>query len=228
MTGSKLPLKICIGAATRNRPKMLTDLLNSIAELEPDSRYETVVVIVENNGSKTLDSVMSSFKQKSPGTQVVYEHEPKIGIAYARNRVLDIAAHEDCDAIAFIDDDETADHQWLKLLVDEMLERNLDLVGGPVRLNPVQSDASTIQRTIFRGIVKWNDQVERSAAKMRASGNDERVIIVTNNWLCDNRFIRRYSIRFDEGLGLSGGEDSAFFRDAKQHGRRTTLHRGEE
>ena len=45
--------------------------------------------------------------------------------------------------------------------------------------------------------------------------------IVTNNWLIRNSFLRRSNLRFDESLGVSGGSDVKFYREACRHGAKT-------
>ena len=54
-----------------------------------------------------------------------------------------------------------------------------------------------------------------------AASQSEKYTIVTNNWLCDLWWQRESGIRFDNKLRFSGGEDTKFFKEAKQSNCRT-------
>jgi glycosyltransferase involved in cell wall biosynthesis len=69
------------------------------------------------------------MRQTAPGVRYVYE--AKKGIATARNRGYREAAGE---WIAFFDDDQLADPQWLLKLFSYANDYNLRAVGGPVHL----------------------------------------------------------------------------------------------
>ena len=45
--------------------------------------------------------------------------------------------------------------------------------------------------------------------------------IITSNWLCKREFLDDSGVRFDEGLGYSGGSDTSFYRSARARGART-------
>jgi hypothetical protein len=51
-----------------------------------------------------------------------------------------------------------------------------------------------------------------------AAAKGRRFTVVTNNWLCDLRWLVREDIRFDEQMLLSGGSDTMFHRKAKAAG----------
>ena len=52
----------------------------------------------------------------------------------------------------------------------------------------------------------------------RASSNEGRYTIVTNNWLCDLAWQRETGQCFDEALRYSGGSDAKLDRDARKRG----------
>ena len=45
--------------------------------------------------------------------------------------------------------------------------------------------------------------------------------VITSNWLIRNSFLIRTGLRFDEGLGVSGGSDVQFYKEAIGHGAKT-------
>ncbi|MCH7905492.1 MAG: glycosyltransferase [Armatimonadetes bacterium] len=215
------PLRICVGVITRNRPEMFVMLLDSLRDMTGISKYEITFALVENNPRSTLSKVVEDFKRETQHSTTVYEVEERIGIPIARNRILRIAKRFDTDLVAFIDDDETVDRHWLQNFVTEMLDRDLDLVGGPVRLHPVEPGASATQRAIWRGLVRRNQRIERKASALQRAGRDDVVTIITSNWLCKREFLDDSGVRFDEGLGFSGGSDTSFYRSARARGART-------
>lgn len=204
-------MRICVGVITRNRRQMLGELLRSFTEMRAPEGCSVLFALVENDAQKSLEDLLPILD----GRDVIYEIEPRPGIPVARNKVLEISLRENCDYTAFVDDDETVDPGWLVNLFSDLTTRSLDLVGGPVRLQPVGAGASLHNRMIWKGLVTRNARIERRAAARRASGEDGRVTVVTSNWLIDNRFLRETGITFDEALGMSGGSDTAFFKRAR-------------
>jgi GT2 family glycosyltransferase len=182
---------------------------------------EPVFVLVENERGPTLSEVIDAFRTRVSPAEVIHEHEPRLGIPFARNRVLDVALRRGCDLLAFIDDDETADSRWLEELCGTQRRRGLDLVGGPVRVKPCPDDANAWERVIWKGLVHRFARIEAAALGHYRRGTDDRVTVVTNNWLADLNFIRRHGLRFDESIGFSGGSDTRFFRQARAAGART-------
>lgn len=219
MTGNKT--RVAIGVITRKRPTSFGQLLGSFVGLSIPAEVEPVYLVVENEEKPTLGEAVGSFRGQIGGAEVHYEHEPKLGIPRARNRVLDLACGQGCDLLAFIDDDERADEHWLIELYGELKRRGLDLVGGPVRTGSCPEEASAVERAIWRGVVHRGERIEAAAGRRHRRGTDDRVTIVTSNWLVALDFVRRHGLRFDEGLGFSGGSDTLFYRQARAAGART-------
>lgn len=169
--------------------------------------------IVENNDRKSMEDVVAPFSEQQV-TQ--YEIEPNLGIPFARNHVLDISLREECDFTTFVDDDETVDKMWLVELYAELTNRNLDLVGGPVRLHPTDKNATWMQKIVWKGLVRRNNRVEKAAKIKHNAGTDEAVTVITSNWMVRNNFLKKSNLRFREDLGFSGGSDVAFFKNARE------------
>ena len=160
--------------------------------------------------------MVDDFQTHCNDADVVYEIEPQLGIPFARNRVLNLALEHDCELLAFVDDDEIVDDDWLISLHTELQSRKLQLVGGPVRIQPASENANWLERAIWRGLVHRNARIESASHRRWQHGSDHRISIVTNNWLADLRFLSEKNLKFEESLGLSGGSDTLFFRHFKQ------------
>jgi len=211
-------MRICIGVCTRNRPQMLRELLESFATIQIPQGTSVIFGIVENNSVKTSTEIIADCLGNH---EVIYQVEPQLGIPYARNHVLDISEQEGCDFTTFVDDDEVVDPMWLVELLAEITSRELDLIGGPVGILPVPDNSSWIQRRIHSYLVRQFERfAEKNAARL-ASGEDYLVPIHTGNWMIRNAFLKATGVRFDEGLGFSGGEDVQFYVAAKEAGAKT-------
>lgn len=174
--------------------------------------YRTVFIIVENDAQKSLSGVIDNFRSNIGDYEVIYEAEPRLGIPFARNCVLDLALERGCELLAFVDDDEVVDENWLVVLLTELHRRELQLVGGPVRIQPAPPGANWLEKAIWRGLVHRNARIEAVAYQRWRYGRDHIVSVVTNNWMADLRFLSQHGLRFDETIGLSGGSDTLFFR----------------
>jgi hypothetical protein len=129
----------------------------------------------------------------------------------------------DADYLAFVDDDETADPEWLVELFGAARARGLDLVGGPVRCADWAEDAppGRWQGLVFEGIRSRYLTKERQASRRYRQGAEGDIVIVTNNWLLDLGWQRRTGLRFDESLRETGGSDALFYRQARTLGVRS-------
>lgn len=188
---------------------MLGTLLRSLVQLDRRN-LDCIFVIVENDEIPTSHDVISTFADLIENVKVVYEMESRVGISYARNRVLDIACRERADMLAFIDDDEIACEGWLHALVSAKLGRKLDLVGGPVRPHRNEGGSSLWERLVWRGLKARSCRAEAKIAQRVLREGDGHIDVNTGNWLVDISFIQRAGLRFNEALGLSGGEDTVF------------------
>jgi glycosyltransferase involved in cell wall biosynthesis len=122
-------VRFSVVICTYNRAKYLGETLESIAKQNyPKDKFE--IVIVDNNSNDDTEVVSSTFKSQYPDLTVLYFMESQQGISYGRNKGVFEASGE---FIAFIDDDETIDPDYLTHL-DRFFSDYPDasLCGGPV------------------------------------------------------------------------------------------------
>ncbi|MGB5559527.1 MAG: glycosyltransferase [Paracoccaceae bacterium] len=213
--------RIAVGCITRGRPAMFAKALSSLTKLDLPVEFEVVFCFVENAETLSVQEEIETFRTKVPSAEIHLTNEPRLGIPFARNRVLDLALNTGCEFLAFLDDDEIVDPLWLKNLYATIKARDLDLVGGPVRTLAPVAALSFGRRKILNGLIARAKRIERVAALRTANKLDHTVSIVTNNWLVRLGFLRKTGIRFDDGLGLSGGSDIAIFREIRAAGGKT-------
>jgi glycosyltransferase involved in cell wall biosynthesis len=102
-SGYEITVVIC----TRDRPETLRVTLNSLRrQTDPDFR-----VLVVDNGSTSPETAAVVEELCLPNWEYVVE--PRLGLSRARNRGLQLVT---TDFIAYIDDDETTDPNWIRRL----------------------------------------------------------------------------------------------------------------
>jgi hypothetical protein len=154
------------------------------------------VLIVDNDPDGSARSQVEAF------AGVRYEHEPKPGIAAARNRALDAAS---TDLLVFIDDDERPVPGWLRALVSTYLDGRPAGVVGPV----VSEFAAPPDPWIVAG---------GFFVRRRPATGTEVTVAATNNLLLDLAQVRRRGLRFDGRFGVTGGSDTLFTRQLTASG----------
>lgn len=197
----RMLINICI--CTYKRPKLLQLCLASLQNMKRPDTIKFAVTVVDNDGDKTAQAVVSDFRG-SVDFDIIYQVEEKRGIPCARNRALNLTLEMLADAIVFIDDDETVRHDWL--------------------IELMKASRSYGHTAVVHGLVvpKLSDTVPYSVAglfkpKSRADGQLLNAC-ATDNVIVPMALITKYSLRFDESQPLAGGTDTIFFTLACQKG----------
>lgn len=182
-----------VAVLTFRRPHLLARtlplLLDQAASLVPAA----TVLVVDNDPDAGAADVVAQWDDRG----LRYVHEPRPGLAAARNRALDEAGS---DAVVFIDDDEQPDRGWLSALVACWRASGADAATGPV------------ESVFDRAPDPWVVASDRFARRRLPTGTVLRSAH-SNNLLLDLRVVRRLGLRFDPRFGLSGGEDTMFTHD---------------
>jgi glycosyltransferase involved in cell wall biosynthesis len=121
---------ISIVVCTHNRAESLRSAVASLYDLETGGKFDYEIVIVDNASTDETPAVIADAAHDCRHT-VRGVYEPRKGIPAARNRGVHEAAG---DWIAFFDDDQLAERQWLLALFELAELKQADAVGGPVRL----------------------------------------------------------------------------------------------
>lgn len=178
---------------------MLARCLDSLAALTIPDDISPAIVVVDNEPDGGALATVANFAAGAP-FPVCYSHEPIRGIASARNTAIGKAVELGADWIAFIDDDETAAPGWIAALMDPRF-RHVPILGGA---NVTQFPPE---------IPEWL----RPRAKPRPHGSGT-VTGAGNIRIAASVFER---LRFNEALGLGGGEDGEFILQARALGLET-------
>jgi len=124
---SKLDISVVV--CSYNRADSLVEAIESIVDLEThDFTYE-IVVIDNASTDHTKDAVQQVAKKSACPIRYVMESQP--GVSFARNRGVQ---ESESTWIAFFDDDELAEPDWLLQLIAAAEKHQVKCVGGGVRL----------------------------------------------------------------------------------------------
>jgi succinoglycan biosynthesis protein ExoM len=193
------PPKVAICVATCRRPRWLGQLLESLSKLKFKKCPGVVwtVIVVDNDSKGSAREVAEGFSSRLPG--LVYDLEPVQNISLARNKTISLAKSLDCEYVAFVDDDEFVDPDWLDNLLYTMELFNADIVRGPVI--PVFPDPAP--HWIVKGGFFDRQRYNKTGQIIRCGA--------TNNVLIKRQFLDLLEGPFDVRFGLTGGEDTHLF-----------------
>lgn len=196
-------ISVCI--CTFKRPALLKRLLDRMGELKTEGLFSVSAVVVDNDDRESGRDVVEAARATAP-FPISYHLEPERSIALARNRSVENARG---NLIAFIDDDEFPEPEWLVRHFRTLESSGASGVLGPVRAH-------------FEG---------PPPAWLAKSGLLDRREFATGQRLGDARFTRTGNVllrmslfadaadRFDPSFGRTGGSDAVFFKRMMAKGR---------
>ncbi|WP_165795427.1 glycosyltransferase family 2 protein [Deinococcus koreensis] len=114
-----------IAICTFRRPEALSRLLDHLNTTAPVLEGRARVLVVDNDPA-------ASAREAVHGRELTFAHEPRPGVAHARNRALAEARRLGAAWLAFLDDDELPTEGWLDALLGTQREHPADVVAGPV------------------------------------------------------------------------------------------------
>ena len=194
---------LVIAVLTYKRPEDLALALPRLLEQARTAPVPARVMVVDNDPDGGARQVVQAAAGAHPGQGPLYVHEPRPGIAAARNRALQEASG--ADLLVFIDDDEVPSEEWVLRLVELHKESGAEAVVGPVLSEYSVRPSAWITAGDF-------------FTRRRLPTGTRLLVAATNNLLLDLHRIRALGLSFDERFGLSGGSDTLFSRQLVQAG----------
>lgn len=199
---------VVVAICTCRNPSGLSKLLSTLKSHA--SRHKFEVVVVDNDPNEEGVQVGRTF---SSDLKLEVFAEPKPGIPFARNKLIDVSRRRGADYIVMIDDDEYPLPGWLDELVAEAERSDADIVGGPVRpifQSPIPEALS--EKDYEKGAAELSGQV---------------AVDSTANILFSARFVERWDQPFfNETFAQSGGSDSELLRRTQKAGYRHAFAKG--
>lgn len=191
---------IVVGIPTFRRPTELSRVLPLLLAQVRDLHGASARIVVVDNDP---DGNAREVGEQWAGPEFLYLHEPRPGIAAARNRALDAATG--AAALVCIDDDETPEPGWLQALVDGWQRWGCAAVTGPVHS---RFEAEVDEWVLASGV--FSPRVRPTGSQVLGADS--------GNLLLDVDALSRHGLRFDERFGLSGGSDTMLTHALRSRG----------
>jgi GT2 family glycosyltransferase len=187
--------RVSVCVATCGRPTGLENLLGALETLEIPAGVELRVVF-DNDPAESARAVCDEMVSRC-AYSLHYVVEKRRGIPFARNAALTVAL-SDSDFVAFIDDDEVPESDWLAELLRVQDYYRADVVTGPCLPQYVESPPSWIVDGAFH-------------ETRRHPTGTLRHVAFTHNALVRAVVFETLDCHFDESMALNGGDDEEFF-----------------
>jgi succinoglycan biosynthesis protein ExoM len=206
------PVRVCICIATCGRPQGLLALMAALSGLDLPAGIAAEVAVVDNNPEGAAPEVAAEARARCR-LPVTWIREPRRGISFARNAALD-HARAVADFLAFIDDDEVPTPGWIAELLRVQRATGAGAVVGPVVPRfAVPAPAWAVEEGFYACLGGGlNDGPEP------ADGEPARVCSSANALIRTALVGGSDGLRFDEGLALTGGEDTLLFAQMRAAG----------
>ena len=196
------PPLVTVGVCTYKRPEGIAKCLRSLIDQQTSIPFD--IVVTENDALQGSKSVIEQIadEAKEKGIEIRYYCEPEPNIAIARNRCVTECRGE---FLAFIDDDEWAEPNWLEKLVEVQREYNADAVWGSV-IQHYEPDFPEYLKNLsdINGLFQEGQKLES---------------VSTNSTMYRYSLLQTREGPFDKSWGRTGGEDSdlAFYLFQKKN-----------
>ncbi len=196
--------RVSVIILTFRRPEDLAKALASMSSQRIHEAFEVVVVDNAPDGSARAQVEAFAATANYP---VRYVNETARGISSARNRGLAVARGA---IVAFLDDDQIAETEWLETMLAAQRRYDADAVFGWVE--PYTSGPAP------RGADLFFEPLSRRFGVPSGPVPDALIAkLGTNNSLFHTRALRG-SATFDPTFNLTGGEDSAVIKAIAERG----------
>lgn len=196
---------ISIVVCTCNRAGLLREAVASLTRLRTDDRFRYEIIIVDNASTDETPSVIEQLVE-AESVPIRGVREVRKGVSFARNRGISEARGE---WIAFFDDDQEAEPDWLLRLLELAQRRACRVVGGAVKLNvddSVLDSLGPFAQALFGGTASKN--VEQPYNRKFAPGAGNLML---------HRDLFKQVGTFETSL-TEGGEDTDLYRRIRQAG----------
>jgi GT2 family glycosyltransferase len=211
MTEAIPTISVAVCVITYMRPQGLARVLGSLARLAfgKNPGVTPQIVVVDNDRAGSARPTVEAATAQMPWP-IRYAVEPQTGISFARNRAVALA--DDCDYIAFLDDDEFAEPNWLDELLHAQRAYGAEIVVGPVLPVFETPPPGWLLRGRFVGVPRFD--------RARRPTGTPITYMSTANVLFTRRILASVAGPFNPRFALTGGSDTFLTMQLAQRGAR--------
>ncbi|MEI4234893.1 glycosyltransferase family 2 protein [Roseovarius sp. D22-M7] len=197
---------VAVTLCTFRRPEVADTLRSLFAQQLPEGLHLKIIV-ADNDVAPSGRTAVEAAAAGAPWP-VTHIHAPDRNISIARNAGLEAAG--EADWIAFLDDDEVAEPDWIARLIGCASRTGADAVFGPAIAEYGPETPAWIRMRDYHS----NHPATNAGAVITGH---------TCNALLRWRGTAWRGARFDPARGRSGGEDTAYFLEVHRHGARFAI-----
>lgn len=206
--------RVAICVCTHSRAEVLNRLLVSLRDIDLGNYDPGAVelIVIDNNPSPAIRAICEEIGPSLP-IGIHYDSEREPGITHARNRAVAVALERGAELIAFIDDDDQPQPDWLRRLLDRQAATGADLVFGSWILDEQMPDWAR-ESGIFRSPTKTKQEKKGGRYGLPDCAS-------TCNLLVGKGILEKVGATgpvFSHAFCYSGGEDKDFFIRAHNMG----------
>jgi glucosyl-dolichyl phosphate glucuronosyltransferase len=207
-------MNLTVAIPTWNRAWLLRGTLEQLTQVRVPSGVEWDVVIINNNSTDDTERVIASFAHRLPLRAV---HEPRPGVAYARNRGAQEAAGE---YVLWADDDVLVSEGWIEAYCEAFARwPDAILFGGPIEPWSDSRIPSWLRRA-WPAVASAYGERDLGPAPVPFADDMDRVPFGANYAVRREVHAR---FRYDTDLGVRpgsivGGEETRLMRQALASG----------
>lgn len=198
--------RVAITLCTHRRPRVLQGLIDRLVEVADDAAEvaSIAVVVVDDDPDGSAELVALAARSRFE-RGLTYRRTGARSISVARNASID-AGSEQGDWLAMIDDDCRPSVNWVRELLSVQECTGADsVVGACVDVAPPGAPSWLTDEPFLEEPADIDDRAETDEGHLK-------------NLLLSVEFLVASGVRFDESLGVSGGEDAAFLHDLARAG----------
>ncbi|CAN7223422.1 glycosyltransferase family 2 protein [Caulobacter sp. LjRoot300] len=198
-------MRVTVMIPTQRRPGGLAVAARSVFAQVGVDFAALELVVVDNDQAPSAQAAVEDLAAQAP-FPIHYVHEPRPGVANARNAGMARASGE---LIAFLDDDEEAPAGWLAALLAAQARYAADVVFGPVRARAPA------------GVTRHRDYLERFFSREGPA----QAGVIDHYYGCGDSLLRRAALPdpvapFAVERNAIGGEDDMLFGHMQASGAR--------
>lgn len=196
---------VIIACCTYKRPEMLAETIESLLEINFPENIKTEILIVDNDKEQSAKNTV--LKYQNSFIKINYAVEENSGLANVRNKALNEAIRLGASHILFIDDDETADKDWLVNHIEFYNSHDdISVSSGPTY--------KKFDKKYPKYITENNFFKKRTTKKL----GQYRKTCASGNVFFSLDIVKDNNLYFSKDFNYLGGEDMNFFRRVSEKG----------